>query len=42
MNPIEWLLVGAAWDIFQRPWRYYAPETIMAAAQVIAWEGIGE
>jgi hypothetical protein len=39
MNPIEWLIVGAAFDIFSRSWLGLRTETIMAAAQVIAQAG---
>lgn len=36
MNPVEWLLYAAAFDVFHGPRRLWSPSLYYAAVEVIA------
>lgn len=35
MNPVEWLVYAAAYDVFSGPWRCLTQNEIIAAAEVL-------
>lgn len=39
MNPVEWLLYAAAWQVFSGPTGLYTKTEIEAAALVVAYGG---
>lgn len=36
MNPIEWLIVGAAWEIWNGPRRFVSGKVLVAALRVMS------